>query len=343
MENEKIYQTLKQVFPTFNFDEINRVPPSGSERENFILEEKNKKFVATHGYNIAENEDFIFLANYLHSKNIQVPEILAISEKKDWYLQSFAGNISLLDYVEKNGWTKKSIAFYQKSLAALIQIQTLAFEKDFQYFFKKLKIFDASQLAYDLNYFKQYFLIPAQINFDEKKLAQDFNLFLAVTQNVRKDFFMYRDFQGRNILLQHEEICFIDFQGAMQGHPLYDVASLLWQAKAKMPIEIKEELLTFYYHKIKIQCESLSINWNEKQMQMDYEYICLSRLLQVLGAYGRRGILEGKKHFVQSIPLALHNLKQWENQFSLKNMPELLSIIDTITQNDFIKKYENGT
>jgi aminoglycoside/choline kinase family phosphotransferase len=137
---------------------------------------------------------------------------------------------------------------------------------------------------------------------------------------------MYRDLQGRNIMLCNNEPYFIDYQGGMQGPLQYDVASLLWQAKANLPKDWKEELLNFYLAELK-----KNIHVDEVHFKANYQKIVLMRLLQVLGAYGRRGILEGKQHFIDSIPQGIANVKQFAQDIVLvKTMPELAKIITSL-------------
>ena len=129
---------------------------------------------------------------------------------------------------------------------------------------------------------------------------------------------MYRDFQGRNIMVNNNKIYFIDFQGAMQGSPMYDLASLLWQAKASLSTEWKSELLDFYIFHLKNRIEI-----DEEAIKKSYQKIVLLRLLQVMGAYGLRGLVEKKEHFISSIPSGIKNIIEWKEENSLAQYPEL--------------------
>jgi Predicted P-loop-containing kinase len=134
--------------------------------------------------------------------------------------------------------------------------------------------------------------------------------------------FMYRDFQGRNILINENNICLIDYQGAMYGPLPYDIASLLWQAKAQLPKAWKNDLYSYYKNQIRKY-----ITLDELALDNVYEKIVLLRLLQVLGAYGLKGIIQQKKHFLSSIHQGIQNIKQWLETYSIKSYPTLYQLL----------------
>ena len=142
-------------------------------------------------------------------------------------------------------------------------------------------------------------------------------------------FFMYRDFQARNIMLVNDEPFFIDYQGGRSGALQYDPASLLFQAKANIPNEIREELLNYY-----IKIVKLFIPINDDQFIEKYYAFALIRVLQTLGAYGLRGYIEKKEHFIESIPLAVKNLDYLiEKTKILNQLKELKHVITQIINN----------
>ena len=164
--------------------------------------------------------------------------------------------------------------------------------------------FDRQSIAWDLNYFKYYFLRLAGIPFNEQALEHDFGRLTKFLLSAGHDYFLYRDFQSRNIMLQEGRPFFLDYQGGRQGALQYDIASLLYDAKAELPPELRQELLDYY-----LGCLGSYIQiTREAFMEHYYAYVYV-RIMQALGAYGFRGFYERKVHFLQSVPYALKNLR----------------------------------
>ena len=173
-------------------------------------------------------------------------------------------------------------------------------------------------VRWDLNYFKYDFLKPAGIQFDEDRLEDDFErLIEQLASPVFRQGLMYRDFQSRNIMVKENKLWLIDFQGARKGPMLYDAVSFIWQAKAPFSYEERERLGEYYL--------SLLSLGNEVEAKGMY-IMQVFRTLQVLGAYGFRGLIERKSHFLESIPMAISNLNYLKEKGRLNNYPEIARI-----------------
>ncbi len=175
--------------------------------------------------------------------------------------------------------------------------------------------FGKQAIMSDLLYFKYYFLDTLQLPYDKEKLIADFETFSSSLGNAEHKYFMFRDFQSRNIMVENEEVHFIDYQGGMKGALQYDVASMLWQAKAELSETWKQELLEYYMDCVE---KELGTAINKIQFVKQYHGYVLIRLMQVLGAYGFRGLFERKAHFLVSIPLGLKNLRSFLHQFTMR-------------------------
>ena len=166
--------------------------------------------------------------------------------------------------------------------------------------------FDEDSVLFDLNYFKYCFLKPSGLDFHELKLEANFRLFAKDLTAENIDSFLYRDFQARNVMLDAEgNPHFIDFQGGRRGPFYYDLASFLWQASARYSDKLRRELVAEYYDALKQYTEVPSLRHFVHRLSL----FVLFRTLQVLGAYGFRGYFERKKHFLDSIPPAMDNLR----------------------------------
>src|SRR5947209_9568455 len=255
-----------------------------------------------------ENVAFIEFSRHFRRHGLPVPEIYAEDLAHDAYLEEDLGDTTLFDFLSKNRDGEQIapsvVDVYRKALAVLPRFQVEA-GRDLNYKVCYPRAsFDRQSIAWDLNYFKYYFLRLAGIPFNEQALEQDFTRLTKFLLTARHDYFLYRDFQSRNIMLRNGEPFFVDYQGGRKGALQYDVASLLYDAKADLPSSVRQELLDHYLNVLAgfIQLEP------DAFMQHYYAYVYV-RIMQALGAYGFRGFYERKQHFLQSVPYALKNIR----------------------------------
>src|SRR5439155_12135011 len=144
--------------------------------------------------------------------------------------------------------------------------------------------FDRQSIAWDLNYFKYYFLRLAGILFNEQALEDDFSRLTKFLLSAGRDYFLYRDFQSGNIMLREGTPFFLDYQGGRKGALQYDVAPLLFDAKADLPPEVRQLLLDYYLWKL-----AAFIDFERESFLQHYYGYVYVRIMQALGAYGFRG------------------------------------------------------
>lgn len=315
--------------------EIKGIAESGSYRKYFRIKGKEKTAIGVFNSDKKENKAFISFTKYFLKKGLNVPELYIQNLKENAYLLEDLGDETLFSFALKNkrADVKK---FYKKALEHLIKFQVDGGkELDYSLCYPRKK-FDKLSILWDLNYFKYYFLKPAKIPFDEGKLEQDFNIFVNLLLTADSKYFLYRDFQARNILLNNNKLYFIDYQGGRKGALQYDVASLLFQAQIDFSPVDREELLNHYLNELKKH-----IKIKKKEFLKHYPNYALIRLLQTFGTYGFRGIFESKTYFLKSIPFALNNLN-WliGNRFIPANLKELQKVLAAITQNTELKKFK---
>jgi len=338
---QSMIDAIIQLYKSWKGKEPERVevlPQSGSERRYFRLHENNGTIIATYGANIKENETFIYFSNHFQKKNLPVSDILAINDEITAYLQEDFGDISLLKILETEGFTEHVYSLFKKSLEALAELQVKGDEALNYNFCLTNTEFGKQAIMADLLYFKYYFLDALRRPYDKQKLINDFEALSSYLTHTEYKYFMFRDFQSRNIMVKGDQsVHFIDYQGGMKGAPQYDVASMLWQARANLPDEWKENLLADYMNSFEYLIQS-PIDRNIFRNQ--YNGYVLIRLLQVLGAYGFRGLFERKAQFLTSIPLALKNLKWFfENQSLGIAVPEFGKILSICVSDDVFEQF----
>jgi aminoglycoside/choline kinase family phosphotransferase len=302
-------EDIKDLFTTYKNAEIisiDKLPQSGSDRIYFRIHTDEGPYIATYNENVKENITFFNFSTHFKKSNNPVPEIYIVNDSKTMYIQQDFGDESLLHKLEKHGINDYVYSLFQKSLKKLARLQIKG-DKNLDYDWAiTSKEFGKQAIMSDLLYFKYYFLDTLKIAYDKEKLINDFEALSSYLNHVKHKYFMFRDFQSRNIFIKDDNVHFIDYQGGMKGALQYDVASLLWQAKANLPDDWKNSLLYYYMDRVD---EILKKPLDRKQFESQYNGYVMIRLLQVLGAYGFRGLFERKAHFLISIPLALNNLK----------------------------------
>lgn len=340
MNELEILAYAQETFPEYGEARLERIEQAGSDRIYYRLVFPEEQFIICYSDNIEENNRFISLSDYFFESGISVPEVVAVHDDEKLYIQTDAGDTCLLDKVLKDGHTEDVKLIYEKVIEGLFDMQLCSFEQEFESLFEDSAIFGEEQVRSDLNYFLTNFLKKTALPFDEYKLNKEFDDWAVEVGNKEQDYFMYRDCQGRNIMLQGSIPTFIDFQGGMQGHPMYDMVSLLWQAKARLPKAWKAYLLNYYLSYAEARFPEGEID--AMAWKQDYQQLTLTRLLQVLGAYGLRGLQQGKAHFISSIPLGLENLREWQSQNDLDLFPELDKVLKAITHPDFIQQFKSS-
>ena len=336
-----VSENIKAFFTGFTSNEITsfeKLPKSGGDRIYFRIATADKSYIATYNENIKENIAFLHFTDHLKKINSPLPEIYIVNPDRQMYLQEDFGDASLLNKLEQHGLSDYVYELFKKSLKALAWLQ-IEGDKNMDYeFCITSKEFGKQAIISDLLYFKYYFLDPLKIAYDKEKLIDDFEALGNYLTHVKHKYFMFRDFQSRNIFIKNDEVHFIDYQGGMKGALQYDVASLLWQAKASLPDEWKNSLLDYYMDCVS---EILKKPVDRTSFVSQYNGYVLIRLLQVLGAYGFRGLFERKAHFLISIPLALTNLKWFlENKKTGIALPEFEKILRLIVRDNIINRFK---
>ncbi len=338
-----IEKNLKNLFETWSGEDlqvISSLPQSGSYRRYYRISGNSKSAVGVVNPDHKENNAFMTFTKHFKSIGLSVPEFYLDDKKSGTYLIEDLGDVSLFSFLSENKnhkeFPKKVTSYYKNSLEHLIRFQFDGSKGlDYSVCYPR-NSFDKQSIMWDLNYFKYYFLKLTKTVFDEQLLENDFNRFAEFLLSTDMNNFMYRDFQSRNILIKDEKLYFIDYQGGRKGALQYDVASLLYDAKADLPQKIRDELVEFY---IQISINKTKIN-REEFLRYYHGYI-LIRILQAMGAYGFRGLYEKKVHFLKSIPFAIKNLN-WllDKKLLPDGLPELQKSLRNIINNNELSKFE---
>ena len=308
---------------------------SGSARQNFVGTTSTGKFIITYNENLAENESFYYFSKIFSALKLNSPQIFKISEDRKLYVQEFLGENTLSEIIEKEGLSERVKSLVEQTLTKLFELQTktenqIDYSKTFEY-----ENYDNLPITNDLFYFKSFIADVLEIPYHKASLLKEFKKITEILENTAPKGLMIRDFQARNIMVNNDDkVFFIDYQSAMKGPLMYDVISFLYQAKANFPEEFKEEMLAFYF-------SLWENNQAESELKQSLKPILLIRLMQVLGAYGFRGLIQRKSHFLKSLDQGIENLDQFSNHWEeMKDFPELKKLINELKSETVQNKIE---
>jgi aminoglycoside/choline kinase family phosphotransferase len=336
-------QKLRTLFERWSGEEpetLEALPQSGSYRRYYRLHGKHTTAVGVYNQDLQENRAFVGMTKHFAKFGIPVPALHAENEAGDSYLIDDLGDATLFHLLterrEATGvFPGTVIDLYKQALTTLPQIQITASKTmDYSICYPR-SAFDRQSMMWDLNYFKYYFLKLAKVPFDEQHLENDYQILCDFLLDADQDYFLYRDFQSSNIMVQNNALFFIDYQGGRKGALQYDVASLLWDSKAAIPFEVKQVLLDHY-----LQVVGSSYGIDPEKFMEKYSAFVLIRLMQALGAYGFRGLYERKTRFLQSIPFALRQMDYLIHKTSIPvKIPHLLSVLSGMKESTELIRY----
>lgn len=325
---------LQQLFHQYTGREAEtcqQLTAAGSPRRYYRLTASGSSLIGAIGTSSQENGAFIAIARQMRKQGLPAPEIHAISNDRMRYLQEDLGDTSLFSILmeaQKRGeYNDTDIELLRSVMRLLPDVQWKTAEGfDFSNCHPSPEL-NHRGIQWDLHYFKYCFLKATGLEFDEERLEDDFDHLADIILQDKGECFMYRDFQSRNVMVRDDKPWFIDFQGGRRGPIEYDLASFLWQARAGFSPSLRRELISEYIHSAQ-RYRSFD---NEESFYQRLQYFVLFRTLQVLGAYGFRGYYERKAHFVQSIPMAIDNLRNLLAENNFADMPYLSAMLREMT------------
>src|SRR4030095_12801203 len=308
--DKAFYTRLQHVhFKHFGKDVSSYEPLTAHGSDRFIIRlrsETGSSCIGIINNNISENRAFISFGKHFKALGLHVPEIYAVSEDLKSYLLEDLGDETLLDKIKSGSgeFDQEKKSLYKKVISELPKFQVTAGKEIDYSLCYQFSEFGEENIEYDINYFKERYLkVFYKETIDEKSLKNDLDFLKKKILEITGNYFLYRDFQSRNIMHKDNDFFFIDFQSGRKGSLLYDLASLLYDAKADIPQNIREELLSYYLDVITDYADIEIASYKDH-----FWYFSVIRILQALGAYGFLGIVKGKSRFLESVPYALKNI-----------------------------------
>ena len=278
-----------------------------------------------------ERRAFCELAQGMGQQGLRVPRVLVVDG--NCYLQEDLGKVSLYDLIarcQKAGeWDEETVSVLRQVMRDLPHLQDKGLKGfDLSHCCREPR-FSADTIRWDLNYVKYCFLKGTGVTIDEMALQRDFDCLeqrlLAIYERYEQRFFLYRDFQSRNVMVKDGKPYYIDFQAGYNGPFYYDVASFLWQTRANYPETLRQELLDIYLEELQGV-----VRVDAREFRKELEQYVFFRQLQVLGAYGYRGIFEHKAAFLSPIWQTTLAIRQSALEYAY-----IHQLLDAISQTPF--------
>jgi len=308
---------------------------SGSSRVNYKASNSTGNYIITYNENLRENEAFLYFSKIFQDLKLNTPQIFAVSEDRKIYIQEFLGQKTLSEVIAEEAQSEHVTELVKQTLKKLFELQQktahcIDYKQTFEY-----ESYDELPIMHDLYYFKNFTADFLDLEYHKSSLLKEFKNIVQLVENLEPKGLMIRDFQARNIMVNEEnQVSFIDYQAAMRGPFMYDVISFLFQAKANFSEDFKNEMLTFY-------TELFDDEEIKSKLKNSVKLLQLMRYLQVLGAYGLRGLVQRKAHFIASIEKGIQNITEFASNWEeIQNYSELQNVIAQLNSEETKLKIE---
>ncbi len=302
---------------------ITRLPQSGSDRIYFRLICREDRLIGAFNPSREENEAFIGFSNHFLSKGLPVPEIYVYYPEEKVYFLEDLGDTNLFTWLARRSdeerFNRETEELFLTIAADLVRIQTEGIKGLDLSLCYPHRSFDRQSIVWDMNYYKYMFLKLIGAPFNEMRLERDFEILTRFLLDAGQEYFLFRDFQTANIMIRDGKPWYIDYQGGRLGAPQYDIASLVYDAKAYIPRELREATISRH-----LDLFAAATGRPRESLAMYQGAFTLIRLMQALGAFGFRGLHENKPTFNESIVPAVELMNELLESDAVQiDLPEL--------------------
>lgn len=325
-QNEIIMYQFQALFHSAfgkNLNEIVKLKADASERKIYRLSDDENSCIGIYNKNIKENEAFICFSNAFHKNGFNVPEILGVNEDKTVYIESDLGNTTVFTYVKEENSRDKILSAYANCLSGLLKFQFTGLNIIDLHDCFEGKEFDKQLMLNDIDKFCRY-CIQEHTVIDPALIKNSEGMIDLVNEIMKSDmnYFMYRDFQPRNIMMHNDELFFIDYQSGRKGPLQYDAASFLYSGSIEINESERVSLLSGYLDSM----ESL-YGYQKADFFNSFYLFVMIRLIQVLGSYGYTYHKRKEENYLNKIEKALLNLESIKEKIEIKSIRDLIEVL----------------
>ena len=248
-------------------------------------------------------EQFRAIADIIHTFNLSAPQIVSFDTKQGFMLLEDFGQTSFSNILNKDNESK----LYKKAIEVLIQINKQSKSKEKK--ISKLKSYSIDLLVNESLLFIDWYLEKRKgelVSSDQKKefikILNDFYNNIKPQSST----LVLRDYHVDNLFFLNnqkslKQVGLIDFQDAVIGSPLYDLASLLEDVRRPLRRNLQKKLLEIYI-------KAISINGQDAEREM--RFFSIQRNLKILGIFCRLSIRDKKDGYLKYLPNAVKLLRK---------------------------------
>lgn len=256
----------------------------------------------------AENAAFLGFSRTFRGAGLPVPGILAVSADGSHYLEEDLGDCTFADWIDRHRRTDAEdtavVGMYGQVLRQLVRFQIDAADQVDYGLCYQTAAFDRGAMLFDLRYFREMFVETCYLgDWDPAGFERDAGVFVERLAEEAPRWFLYRDFQSRNVMIRDGVPWFIDYQSGRRGALQYDVASMLFDARGALTQEERVALLDGYLDDVSTRIPLDRARWLRL-----FDGFAALRLMQALGAFGKLGVRFGRTTYLAHIPARMQAL-----------------------------------
>jgi aminoglycoside/choline kinase family phosphotransferase len=282
---------------------ITKASEDASFRKYYRVQDKDKTSILMVAPPDKEPLDqFLFLAKSLKDRSARTPKVYAFDHQLGVILQEDFGTCSLMQYYQEHDNENNQLIF-NKLNETIIHLQKRCSDID-------LPIYSSKILIDELSLFHEWYL--KGLDFKQNKLEDIYSFLLTNIEKQNKKF-LHRDFHCRNLLIQDDQICLIDFQDALIGPITYDLVSFLKDAyHKKNDFLIMDVCIKFW----ELARSNFDVPSDFGNFFIDFEMMGVQRHLKILGIFKRLYLRDGKNQYLNDIPLVENYVLEVAEKYS---------------------------
>lgn len=291
------------------------IPSDASRRQYWRIIQNNTSYILMDASQDNKSHiPYLQVGDFLIEHGFKVARVFASNLLNGWLLLEDLGEVSFNQWVTQN--PNAADACYLEATNLLITLRDVSIPEF-------LPVYGKDRFFVELDIFCDWYL---QQQLEKNKWLEATERLLAIWQEYYEAIqslppcIVLKDYMSDNIMWQKQapHLALIDFQDAGVGHPLYDLASLLQDARRDVDPVIEEQCLQYYLRHTNI-ADGATL----------YYMLAIQNNMRIIGVFNRLAKRDGKNRYMRFVPRmmryvknnlehkALRSLKHWFHQYGI--------------------------